>query len=316
MLETALPVVLTIVLVASPLLVQNSVYTLFLTTALIWAIFALFFDVAFGGTGMMSFGHAAFFGIGAYTLGIVGQLTTWPFAVLLLCAVGVGLLHGLIVAAIGARSGGVYFGLFTLGMAELLNIMVATRLRPLTGGADGLSGLRQPDLAWTALPFDVAFYVMTALCFVAVMIALRQLKKSAFGRVLAGVRLNDLRTAQLGFNVYRFRVAAFTISAGGSALAGALLGSKMLYVSPELLHWGVSGDILMISVIGGAGTLAGPVVGVLVVEALRHYFSEMTIYWRGLIGLVFILVTLYMPHGIVGQINAWRLRRRREGEAQ
>lgn len=293
--------VLVALLVLSPAVLQSRVYTFFLTTVLIWAIFALAFDVAFGLAGMMSFGHAAFFGVGAYTVAIVGQHAGWPFSVLLLCAVGVGLVHGLLVGAIGVRSAGVYFGLFTLGMAELVNVLFSTRLRSLTGGADGLTGLKQPQLGWTGLSPDMAYYAMTALIFLAVLAAVATLRKSAFGRVLNAGRLNEVRAAQLGFDIRRMRVVAFGLSGAGSALAGALLGSKMIYASPQLLHWGLSGDVLMVAVIGGSGTLLGPVAGALVVESLRHLLSEHTIYWNGLLGAVFILVTLFMPRGLVGQ---------------
>lgn len=305
------------VLVVSPLLMESRVYTFFLTTVLIWAIFALAFDVAFGLAGMMSFGHAAFFGVGAYTVAIVGQQTGWPFSVLLMCAIGVGLVHGLFVGLVGMRSAGVYFGLFTLGMAELVNVLFSTRLRPITGGADGLSGLKQPQLAWTGLSADLAYYLMTALIFIVVLAAVARLRKSAFGRVLNAGRLNEVRAGQLGFDVRRMRVVAFALSAAGSALAGALLGTKMLYASPQLLHWGLSGDILMIAVIGGSGTLLGPVAGALVVESLRHLLSEHTIHWNGLLGAVFILVTLFMPKGLVGQYLARRmLRRQIKADAQ
>jgi branched-chain amino acid transport system permease protein len=300
------------VLVISPLVVESRVYTFFLTTVLIWAIFALAFDVAFGMAGMMSFGHAAFFGVGAYTVAIVGQHTGWPFSVLLLCAVAVGLVHGMLVGLVGMRSAGVYFGLFTLGMAELVNVLFSTRLRTLTGGADGLSGLKQPQLAWTGLSADMAFYAMTALIFIVVLAAVARLRKSAFGRVLNAGRLNEVRAGQLGFDVRRMRVIAFALSAAGSAMAGALLGSKMLYASPQLLHWGLSGDILMVAVIGGSGTLLGPLAGALVVETLRHLLSEHTIHWNGLLGAIFILVTLFMPKGLVGQFLSHRLVRRQE----
>ena len=297
-------------LVASPVLVQSKVYTFFLTTVLIWAIFAVALDFAFGLAGMLSFGHAAFFGVGAYTVAIVGQMTGWSFSVLLLCAIGVGLLHGLLVGLVGVRSGGVYFGLFTLGMAELVNVLFSTRRRSVTGGSDGLTGLAQPQLEWTGLAPDLGYYLMTALIFVAMLALVARLRKSAFGRVLNAGRLNEVRAEQLGFDVRRLRVVAFGLSAAGSALAGALLGTKMIYACPQLLHWSLSGDILMVVVIGGSGTLLGPVVGALVVESLRHVLSEYTTYWHGLLGAVFILVALYMPRGLVGQYLAQRAGRK------
>jgi branched-chain amino acid transport system permease protein len=302
--------VLLALLLASPLVLHNAAYTLFLTSVLLWGMFALSFDVAFGLAGMMSFGHAAFFGVGAYSVAMLGQHTTWPFAVLLLCAVGIGFVHGCVVGAIGMRSAGVYFGLFTLGMAELVNVLFSTRLRALTGGADGLTGLRQPRWESARVPPDLAYYLITALLFLALLAAFRMLRKSAFGRVLDAARMNEVRALQLGFDVARMRVLAFGLSAAGSALAGALLATKMMYVSPQLLHWGVSGDVLMVAVIGGSGTLLGPLAGALVVEGLRHLLSEQTIYWNGLLGLVFVFVTLFMPQGIVGQYLRWRDARR------
>lgn len=298
--------VLVALVVVSPVFLGNPVFTLFMTTVLAWAIFAIAFDLAFGVAGMMSFGHAAFFGVGAYTLAIVGQWTDWPFPVLLLCATSVGLVHGLVVGLVGMRSGGVYFGLFTLGMGELVNVLFSTRLRTWTGGADGLTNLKQPQLGWTGLAPDLAYYLMVAVIFTVALALMARLRRSAFGRALNGLRLNEVRAAQLGIHVRGLRVIAFSLSAGGSALAGALLGAKMLYASPQLLHWSLSGDILMVVVIGGAGTLLGPVVGALTVESLRHFLSDHTIYWNGLLGLVFILVTLFMPKGLVGQYLDWR----------
>lgn len=299
--SAAVPIAVLIVM-ASPLFVRNEGYTLFLTVVLIWGVFGFSFNLAFGTAGMLSFGHAAFFGVGAYTLAIVGQWTGWPFSLLLCTAVVVGLLHGLLVGLMGMRSDGVYFGLFTLAMAEFVNVLLSTRLRSWTGGADGISGLAQPDLAWTGVPEDMAFYLMCAMIFSAVLLLLGQLRRSAFGRVLNAGRLNAVRVGQIGFDIRRYRVVAFALSAGGSALAGALLGSRMLYASPELLNWSLSGDVLLVAVIGGSGSLLGPAVGALLVETLKSFLGDATIFWSGWLGAVFIVVAIFLPRGLVGQL--------------
>lgn len=273
---------------------------------LVYAIFALGYDLAFGVTGLLSLGHAAFFGVGGYTLANLTLVLHWPFELALLAS---GLLAAALAAVMGVmalRLTGVFFSLTTLAFGQLCYIVASTRAKPLTGGFDGLSGIRRPSLMGLDFTSDRLFAVYNAVIFVALLLVASRIRLSPFGQVLAGIRLNAPRIAQLGWRVNRFRVAIFAISGFYAGIAGGLLASLLFYVSPQTMNWTTSGDVLIMCILGGVGTLLGPVVGVALFEILRDQLEALTDHWYGLLGVVFVAVTILAPSGVVGTLKSWR----------
>lgn len=273
---------------------------------LIYAIFALGYDLAFGVTGLLSLGHAAFFGVGGYALANLTLRLHWPFEPALLAA---GLLGAALAAAMGflaLRLTGIFFALITLAFGQLCSIIASTRAKALTGGIDGISGVPRPHLMGLEFSDDRLFLYYNGVVFLALLLVAARLRASPFGQVLAGIRLNAPRIEQLGWRANRFRIAAFTISGFYAGTAGALLASLLFYVSPQTMNWTTSGDVLIMCILGGVGTLLGPVLGVAVVEILRDELGRVTEYWYGLLGVIFVAATIWMPGGIVGALRSLR----------
>jgi branched-chain amino acid transport system permease protein len=280
------------------------------TLVLVWGIFALGFDLVFGALGMVSFGHASFLGIGGYALAILTSTYGWPFSAALVAAIVLGAFGAWLISFFALRVSGIFFALVTLSLSQLLFILADSKLRTLTGGADGLPGVPRPVFMNIDFFDGFNFYVFVAAIFALVVIGVSMVRASPFGRVVAGLRQNEIRCEQLGYDVQRVRQATFIISGGVSGLAGALLASLLMYVNPQMLHWTTSGDVIVMTLLGGAGTLWGPVVGVLLFEVLKEWLSGKTEYWYGVLGVVFILATIYFPRGVLGQVRHLVMNRR------
>ncbi len=284
--------------------------TLYLAALIMtWSIFALGYDISFGLTGMLSFGHAAFFGIGAYAASWAMMNGKWSFLAGLVVAAfaggGVALLFGLV----SRRVSGLYFSLLTLMLSELIAIVMTTRLRGLSGGVDGLAGVPRPQVAGIDFINTANFYWLIFAGFCITLLFCGVLKHSPLGQALQAVRQNPVRAEQIGFDIAALRLTALGLSGGLSGLAGAFLASLMMYVSPQLLNWKVSGDVVIMTLLGGSGTLAGPVIGVMLVELLREGLSALTPYWYGVLGVIFILCTIFLPQGVAGLgARLWRRR--------
>lgn len=267
---------------------------------LIWALFAIGFDLVFGVTGMLSFGHAALLGTGGYALTVLTLSYQVGFLPGLLAAALAGALLAFCMGLFALRVSGIFFALLTLALAQMIYILASTKLRALTGGLDGIPAVPRPDL------FDVNFYdnrnyyAFVVVVFLIGLALMALLRASPFGRALRAVQANDTRAAQLGYNVHALRQAAFVISGAYAGVSGALLASLMFYISPQMLHWSTSGDVLIMTVLGGKGTLLGPILGVAVFELLKEELSQVTQYWYGILGLVFIFATIFLRNGIAG----------------
>ncbi|MGF7158738.1 branched-chain amino acid transport system permease protein [Rhodoligotrophos appendicifer] len=281
---------------------------------LVWAIFAIGFDLVFGVSGIISFGHAAFFGTGAYAYAILTLSYGTSTIVALFAAVAVGTIIGLAFAAVTLRQSGIYLALTTLALAQLVHILAEVKLKNLTGGTDGMAGVPRPEFLGIDFYDDGNFAYLVAILFFLLMALNALLRASPFGQVLAAIRQNETRTSQLGYDTRRYKLGAFAISGAYSGLAGALLGCLVMFVGPDMTRWNTSGDVLIMTVLGGRGLFLGPVVGVAVFETLKEGISAYTDRWYGLLGTIFILVTLYMPGGISGmalRLRASMLTRRR-----
>jgi branched-chain amino acid transport system permease protein len=291
---------------AAPLLITNESAVYYFSLVLIWSIFAIGYDLVFGVTGMLSLGHAAFFGAGAFVHAVLMMRAGWPFAASLFAAGLAGTVLAALFGLLTLRSTGVFLALTTQALAQLAYVLAATRLSAWTGGLDGLAGVPRPHIGdWD--PFNPrVYYALLAGLFLLALAIAGLLRASPFGQVLLAIRQNTTRSLQLGFDARLFKLAAFAVSGCYSGIAGALLASLMSFVSPQIMQWTVSGDLLIMVLLGGAGTLLGPVLGVAFIELLREELSGVTEHWFGVLGLIFVLCTLFLPRGLAGLVPGRR----------
>ena len=306
MMRTLAGLALVAAMLALPLLGLGAERLLLINLILIYSIFALGYDLAFGVTGLLSLGHAALFGIGGYALANLTIRLHWPFEAALLAGGLLAAALAAVMALISLRLTGIFFALVTLAFGQLCYIIASTRAKALTGGFDGLSGVGRPTLMHFNFSDDRNFLYYNAAVFLLLLTVSAHLRASPFGQVLAGIRLNASRIEQLGWPVRRFQVAVFAISGFYAGIAGGLLASLLFYVSPQTMNWTTSGDVLIMSILGGVGTLLGPVLGVAVFEVLRDQLEHLTDRWYGILGLIFIMFTIFAPGGLMGVLRSFR----------
>ena len=270
------------------------------TTAVIFAIAAMGLNLLVGFTGLTSFGHSAWFGIGAYAAGILqkrwfgGDILTPLLLSMALVAALSAVAGGLIL-----RRRGVYFSLLTLALAAL-TYTIAFRWTEVTGGEDGLGGLQRGQIGLLDLGDSRAYYVVVALIALAVLYVLQRLARSPFGHVLVAIRDNQSRATFQGYAVDRYKLVAFVISAVVTGLAGALIGFQNYFVSADATSVALSGELLAMVVIGGMHNVLGPAIGALFFVMFRELFSIWTPNWLLWFGLVFVGFVVYSPSGLVG----------------
>lgn len=272
----------------------------FVAQILIVCLFAAAFDLAYGVTGIFSMGHAAFFGGGAYAYALCSTLLGWGFPGSMVTALLVGVALAALFGLVAARATGLYFALATLALGQLVNILLEVKLRQWTGGSDGLSGIPRPVLFGHSFEKTSEFLIFVCSCFVLVMTFLALLRASGYGQVLQAIRDNPVRASQIGYDTSLYRLSAYAVSGGVSGFAGCLYAGLTMFVSPDYARWSMSGDILIMTVLGGAGTLAGPLLGVTIFEVAKEMISRHTEYWYGVLGLLFVGCTLFLPKGIHG----------------
>ncbi len=269
--------------------------------ALIWALFAMSLDLLLGYTGLPSLGHAAFFGVGAY----IAAIAAVKFALNFWFAAALGIAGGAAVAALtGAivlRTHGVFFLMITLAVAQIL-WAVAYGWRDVTGGDDGLRGLARS--AWTLGGIDLSrgenFYYVTLVVFALSAGAMSLLVASPFGHALKGVRESPARMSALGYHVWSYKLLAFVLAGLFAAIAGVLHVRYKNFVSPESLSIVVSAEVLLMVIVGGAGTLFGSVIGAFAIVFLSNWSSAYTDRWVLILGVIYVLVVIVAPEGIVG----------------
>jgi len=270
------------------------------TMVVILAIATLALNLCVGFTGLVSFGHSIWFGIGAYAAGII-QLHWFRDQIwlpILLSMLSVAVLSTLVGILI-LRRRGVYFSLLTLALAALA-YTIAFRWTEVTGGEDGLSGLKRGRIGPISLDDPLAYYILVALIGLAVLYVLLRIVRSPFGHVLVAIRENQLRATFQGYPVERYKLAVFVISAVVTGLAGALTGFQNYLVSAEAVSVPFSGELLAIVVIGGMRNMLGPALGALFFILFRELFSIWTPNWLLWFGLIFVAFVLYSPGGLVG----------------
>jgi len=271
----------------------------------IFAIAAMALNLIFGYTGMLSFGQATFFGMGAYTAGLM--MIHWK-APLLLCLVSGALTGAITAALIGylcIQRLGIYFIMLTFGFNQMI-YFIAYKWTDLTGGDDGLPGIPRPPLALG--PFSVAadtslrYYIFVAVLFLLLFYAMKRIVESPFGLICQSIRENPVRAAAVGYNVKRYKWIAFTIAGAFTGLAGVLYSMMFGIVPLEVISWITSGDIVFMVLIGGIGNLYGPLIGAAVFKWLSEALSVIWARWPLLLGVAFVLVVLFLRGGCV---EAW-----------
>ena len=272
-----------------------------LTDVLIFGLFALSLDLIMGYTGMVSFGHAAYFGLGAYASALVLIHFGQPIPLALLAG---AVLAGLVAVPVGwfsTRATGIYFAMLTLAFAQLL-YTVAYKWRDLTGGSDGIAGVPKTALFWggPSLASPRAFYFVVAATIVVSLVLCHALVSSPFGRALQAIRENERRFVALGRDPRPFKLVAFVVAAAFAGLAGALFAPFRGFASPEVMFWVLSGQGLMMVITGGIGTLVGPIVGAIVFILIQEILSSYTEHWMIFSGAIFVVMVIFLPGGLVG----------------
>ncbi|GAO04309.1 branched-chain amino acid ABC transporter permease [Anaeromyxobacter sp. PSR-1] len=292
-----------IALLALGLAAPFVVYPVFAMNVLCLALFASAFNLLLGYTGLLSFGHAAFLGASAYTTG--WALRSWglppELAVLLGTALAAAL--GLVFGALAIRRSGIYFAMITLGFAQLVYFLVVQL--PWTGGEDGLQGIPR-GRALGLFPLDdprTAYWFVYA-AFLGGFWLLHRAIHSPFGHVLRAIRENEPRAVSLGYDVARYKLLAFVLSAGVSGLAGGLKALVLQFASLSDVHWHRSGEVVLMTLLGGMGTVLGPSVGALLVVALENYLADTGSWVTVITGAVFVACVVAFRRGIVGEVRA------------
>ena len=281
---------------------------------MVFAVFALSLELLVGGTGLVCFGQAAFFGIGAYaTVLLSAQADAPSVGWLLPAATGAAALYALGVGALSLRTKGAYFIMVTLAFAQMAYYVVHDT--PLGGGTDGIYLTAKPVLgAFIDLNKPLVLYAFTLATLAAVFVFLAVLSRSRFGRALAGIRVNEQRMRATGFSTYPYKLAAFTVSGGIAGIAGFLFAVKDGFVNPELMSWHFSGSVLIMIILGGIGHLRGALVGAFAFALLQELFQSEALFgsfakhWQLGLGLAIIASVALLPRGLVGLPAQWKER--------
>jgi branched-chain amino acid transport system permease protein len=296
-----------VLLMAAPFL---GVYPIFLMNALCFAIFACAFNLLLGYTGLLSFGHAAFMGSAAYATGWLvrsGGLT--PELGVIAGTLVAGVL-GLLVGLVAIRRQGIYFAMVTLAMAQMIYFICLQA--PFTGGEDGLQGVpRGKLLGVLPLDNDLVMYFVVLAVFAAVFLGIMRIVYSPYGQVLKAIRENEPRAVSLGYDVDRYKLLAFVLSTTLAGLAGSLKTLVLGFATLSDVHWSLSGEVVLMTLLGGMGTFAGPVIGAFTIVGLQNFLADRVGSWvTVIIGVIFVFCVIAFRRGIVGELLAWQQRRR------
>ncbi len=282
-------------------------YTALGTRVLVLGLAAMSLNFLLGFTGMLSFGHAAYFGLGAYGAGLSLKLLAASTPLALLLGMLAGGIAGAVLGALIARRRGVYFAMVTIAFGEVF-YYIAFQWSTLTGGDDGLRGFSRQPLHFGAFSIDIlgnsdAFYYFVLFCFALTVGVMAFLLRSPFGHTLIAIRENERRARFLGIPIERHIWLAFTLSCFFISLAGALYALLNNFADPKGLHYDLSGDLVIMAVMGGMRSFWGPLLGAAIFVVLQDFLSSMTINWMSFVGALFVLVVLFFPRGVLGVLG-------------
>lgn len=278
-----------------------------LTEVLIFGIFAMSLDLLIGYTGLVSFGHAAFFGIGAYAAGYFAKNLSPNILVNMPLALAIVVASALVIGFFSIRVSGVYFLMLTLAFSQMV-YAIADRWVDVTGGSNGLAGIPRPQIEMLSVKLlfedSAARYFLVLAFFLFSYFALQSIVRSQFGHVLIGIRQNEARLNAIGYNTTRYKLIAFVIAGLFAGVSGALYAGFNRFVSTGELYWTASGQVLIMVIIGGAGTLIGPVLGAGLILILQNIISSSTERWPTIMGLLFVFFVFAARNGLMGIVGA------------
>ncbi len=300
-------------------LVGSTFYLQLGAKIMIMAMFALSLDLLVGHTGLVSFGHAAYFGVAAYTLALIApKYEAASFWLTLAAALIAAALAALFIGSLVLRTAGIYFIMVTLAFAQMLYAVFHDT--KLGGGSDGIYITLRPEVFIGSFkPLDlenpVQFFYLSLILLTGVYVFLNYLLHAPFGRALAGIRLNEQRMRSIGFPVFKYKLGAFVIAGTLAGLSGYLAACQFGFVNPEILAWHQSGVVLMMVILGGMGRLHGVVMGAAAYVLLQELFSAQAFFgdyaknWQLGMGVLIVLIVLLLPHGIGGLLDVFLYRR-------
>ena len=286
-------------------------YPVFGMQLLCFAMFACAFNLLLGFSGMLSFGHAAFFGMASYITSWLVTAHQWNTVESIVAGVVVAALMGLLIGGIAIRRQGIYFAMITLALGQLVYFLCLQA--PFTGGENGIQGVKRGSLfGLVSLRPDLNMYFFVLAVFVAVFLFIRRIVNSPYGQVLKAIRENEPRAVSLGYNVDRYKLLAFVLSAALAGLAGSLKALTLGLASLTDVLQGTSGEVILMTLLGGTGTFLGPVLGAFTVIGLQHVLADIVGSWVNvIIGAIFVVCVVGFRRGFVGEWVAWRERRRK-----
>jgi branched-chain amino acid transport system permease protein len=295
-----------VVLIAAPFV---GLYPIFVMNALCFAIFACAFNLLLGFTGLLSFGHAAYLAAAAYATGWLVRTGGWSPELGVLAGTAIAAATGLVVGLIAIRRQGIYFAMITLAMAQMVYFVFLQA--PFTGGEDGLQGVPRGKLfGMLSLADDRVMYFVVLAVFVAVFAFIIRVVHSPYGQVLKAIRENEPRAVSLGYDVDRYKLLAFVISTALAGLAGSLKTLVGGFATLSDAHWSLSGEVVLMTLLGGMGTFAGPVLGAFTIIGLQNFLADRVGSWINvIIGVIFVVCVVAFRRGFVGELLAWQKRR-------
>ena len=292
------------VLLVAGLAAPAVVYPIFLMKALCFALFASAFNLLIGFTGLLSFGHAMFLGTAGYICGHAVKVMGFPTEVGILAGVAASTLIGYLVGALAIRRQGIYFAMITLAFSQMLYFLYLQA--PFTGGEDGLQSIpRQSLLGMVNLDDDIAMYYFTFAIVIFGFWTIHRTVHSPFGQVLKAIRENEPRALSLGYDVDKYKLLAFVLSAALSGLAGATKALVFKFETLSDVHWSMSGEVVLMTLLGGMGTILGPTVGAFIVVTLQNYLASLEGWVTVITGGIFVVCVLTFRRGVVGEIGNW-----------
>jgi branched-chain amino acid transport system permease protein len=289
------------VLVLAGIVAPFVAYPIFVMTALCFALFACAFNLLLGFVGLLSFGHAAFFGWSAYIAAHTAKVWGWTPELAILAGTTVAAALGLVFGWLAIRRHGIYFAMITLALAQMTYFFALQA--PFTGGEDGIQAIpRGHVLGLFSLGQPLVMYYFVLAVFLFGFFLIYRAVHSPFGQVLKAIRENEARAVSLGYKVHHYKLLAFVLSAALAGLAGGTKALVLQFATLTDVHWHTSGDVVLMTLLGGMGTIFGPVVGAFLVLALRNYLAGYGGWVTVIIGVIFVACVLLFRRGIVGEL--------------
>ena len=291
-------------IVLAALAAPHVIYPIFLMKVLCFALFACAFNLLLGFGGLLSFGHAAFFGFAGYVAAHTIKVWAWPTELGVLAAALVAAAMGLVFGLLAIRRQGIYFAMVTLALSQMVYFFCVQA--PFTGGEDGIQAVpRRPVFGFIDITSDLTLYYVVLAVFALGFLVIWRAVHSPFGQVLTAIRENEARAISLGYQVERYKLLAFVLSAGLSGLAGGMKAVVFQLATLSDVQWQASGEIVLMTIAGGIGTLTGPVVGALLIVGMQNYMASLDEWVLIAQGIVLVLVVLLFQKGVVGTLAAW-----------